>query len=223
MIAWGVLVAGGGGTRFGRPKQFEALGDRRVLDWSLAALTAACRGVVVVLPAGATGTAGLPPGVVAVPGGNTRSASVRAGLAAVAADATHVLVHDAARPLASSALVGRVLNALASGAVAVVPVVPVIDSLRTADGRPVDRSRLLAVQTPQGFDLTVLREAHRLDSIATDDATLVDQLGLPVVHVAGEPTNLKLTEPHDLAMARALLDTSCVSGALTGSGGRSRA
>lgn len=206
MIAWGVVVAGGGGARFGRPKQFEVLAGRRVLDWSVAALATACRGIVVVLPSAVAATTELPPGVVAVPGGASRSASVRAGLAAVGPDATHVLVHDAARPLASAALVGRVLDALAGGAVAVVPVVPVTDTLRTTAGEPVDRSGLVAVQTPQGFDLAVLREAHRLASDATDDATLVDRLGRPVVHVAGDPANLKLTEPHDLAVARALLD-----------------
>lgn len=206
MIAWGVVVAGGGGTRFGRPKQFEMLGGRRVLDWSVGALTAACQGVVVVLPAALADQTGLPAEVAAVPGGATRSESVRAGLAAIDPKATHVLVHDAARPLVSRAVIDRVLAALVAGAQAVVPVVPVVDSLRSRDGHPVDRSQLVAVQTPQGFEVGVLRLAHSQAATASDDASLVDQLGLAVTHVEGEPINMKITEPHDLRIAEVLLD-----------------
>jgi 2-C-methyl-D-erythritol 4-phosphate cytidylyltransferase len=206
MIAWGVVVAGGGGTRFGRPKQFEMLRGRRVLDWSVAALSSACQGVVVVLPAGIVAQTELPAGVAAVAGGANRSDSVRAGLAAIDPDATHVLVHDAARPLVSEAVIDRVIAALAAGARAVVPVVPVVDSLRSRDGHPVDRSQLVAVQTPQGFEVGVLRLAHSQAATASDDASLVDQLGLTVTHVEGEPINMKITEPHDLRIAEVLLD-----------------
>lgn len=205
MDVWGVVVAGGGGSRYGGPKQFELLAGRRVLDWSIAALTPVCGGVVVVVPAPVLAGLHLPPGVIAVAGGHTRSDSVRAGLGALPAEASHVLVHDAARPLATVEVVARVCDALAAGAVAAVPVVPVTDSLRTVEGRPVDRGGLVAVQTPQGFRVDVLRTAHGSGDTATDDATLVDRLGLTVVHVEGDPANMKITAPHDLRIAEVLL------------------
>lgn len=205
MDVWGVVVAGGGGSRYGGLKQFELLAGRRVLDWSIAALAPVCQGVVVVVPAPALPGLDLPPGVSAVVGGDTRSDSVRAGLDALPPTASHVLVHDAARPLVTADVVTRVCDALAAGAVAAVPVVPVTDSLRTVEGRPVDRSGLVAVQTPQGFRVDVLRTAHGAGDTATDDASLVDRLGLTVVHVEGDPTNMKITAPHDLRMAEVLL------------------
>ncbi len=198
MNLWAVVVAAGSGSRFGGPKHLARLGERRVIDWSVAAMARVSRGVVVVGAA-----EGLPAGVVTVSGGATRSESVRAGLAAVSDDATHVLIHDGARPLVSDVVVDRVVAALSSGADAVVPVVPVVDSLRSVDGHAVDRSRYVAVQTPQGFDIGVIRQAHSVESDATDDATLVDQLGLVVRHVDGDPKNLKITRPVDLAAAEA--------------------
>lgn len=205
MDLWGVVVAGGGGSRYGGLKQFEPLAGRRVLDWSIAALAPVCRGMVVVVPASAPARLHLPSGVTAVAGGDTRSHSVRAGLDALPPAASHVLVHDAARPLVTADVVARVVDALAAGAVAAVPVVPVTDSLRTVEGRPVDRSGLVAVQTPQGFRVDVLRSAHDAGDTATDDASLVDRLGLTVVHVEGDPANVKITDPHDLRIAEVLL------------------
>jgi 2-C-methyl-D-erythritol 4-phosphate cytidylyltransferase len=136
-----------------------------------------------------------------VPGGATRSASVRCGLAAVPAAAQVVLVHDAARPLASPELFGRVVAAVRAGAGAAVPVVPVADTIRDVDGGVIDRERLRAVQTPQGFDAAALRAAHAGSPEGTDDAGLVEATGGRVVLVEGEPTNLKITGPHDLAVA----------------------
>ncbi|MFV0525184.1 MAG: 2-C-methyl-D-erythritol 4-phosphate cytidylyltransferase [Acidimicrobiales bacterium] len=207
MIAWAVVVAGGSGSRFGRLKQLEMLDGQRMLDRSVEAMDAVCGGVVVVVPAGLVDSIRSElDGVRVVAGGPSRSASVRAGLAAVGADATHVLVHDAARPLVTRTLVDRVTDALAAGASAVVPVVPVTDSLRLADGSgPLDRTTVVAVQTPQGFAVEVLRMAHRGGDEASDDATLVGALGVDIVHVPGESTNLKITEPHDLGVAELLL------------------
>ncbi|MDH3679876.1 MAG: 2-C-methyl-D-erythritol 2,4-cyclodiphosphate synthase [Acidimicrobiia bacterium] len=205
MSTWAVVVAGGTGTRYGGLKQLASLGDRRVIEWSIDSLRPVCAGMVVVVPPGYTSEVD-PTGLDAVvEGGATRSDSVRVGLDAVAATCTHVLVHDAARPLATTSVAQRVVDALADGEVAAVPVVPVTDSLRTVDGNPVDRSAYLAVQTPQGFDVDVLRRAHRSAEVATDDATLVDRLGHRVAHVEGEPVNLKITEPHDLRIAETLL------------------
>jgi 2-C-methyl-D-erythritol 4-phosphate cytidylyltransferase len=141
---------------------------------------------------------------VVVAGGPTRSASVRAGLAAVPADAEVVLVHDAARPLASSRLWERVIEHVELGNDAVVPAVPVNDTLREVGGRTVDRTRFVAVQTPQGFAAGWLRQAHENDPEGTDDASLVEGEGGNVLVVEGEAENVKVTSPHDLAAMQAL-------------------
>jgi 2-C-methyl-D-erythritol 4-phosphate cytidylyltransferase len=203
---WAIVVAGGGGLRFGGPKQFEDLNGRRVLDWSMAAARDTCDGVVVVVPSDRQGDEA---GAGAVVGGATRSASVRAGLAAVPADAEIIVVHDAARPLAGPELFRRTVAAVRGGADAAIPGVPITDTVKQVeDGRvvaTVDRSRLVAVQTPQAFRAAVLRRAHATDPDATDDAALVEALGGRVVVVDGDPRNLKLTSPDDLVVARALL------------------
>jgi len=146
-----------------------------------------------------------------VVGGATRSASVASGLDAVPADAAVVLVHDAARPLASAGLYRRVIEAVRSGADAVVPAVAVVDTIRSLGGGTVDRDRLRAVQTPQGFRAGTLRAAHRAGGDATDDATLVEAVGGSVELVDGERTNLKITEPSDLDVAEALLRRAAAS------------
>ncbi len=195
---WTVVVAGGGGTRFGGAKQYVELAGRRVLDWSVTAARSVSDGVVVVVPADDEGQAVTGADAV-VAGGPTRAASVRNGLAAVPDRAGIVLVHDAARPAASAALFRAVVDAVRAGAVAVVPGVPVTDSLRRRTGGAVDRDDLVAVQTPQGFDAAVLRSAHAAGLDATDDATVVEAAGGTVEIVPGETTNLKLTHPDDRA------------------------
>jgi 2-C-methyl-D-erythritol 4-phosphate cytidylyltransferase len=201
---WVIVVAAGSASRFGRPKQYAPLAGRRVVDWSLVAARSVADGIVLVVPAGRAGEPE-PEADVVVPGGATRSASVRAGLAAVPDDATAILVHDGARPLADAALFARVAAAVADGADAVVPAVPVTDTLRRRGGGPVDRSDLLAVQTPQGFGARALRDAHAGEPEATDDVTLVEAAGGKVVVVDGSPANLKVTHPADLVAAEALL------------------
>ena len=145
---------------------------------------------------------------IVVAGGATRAESVRAGLAAVAAKASVVLVHDAARPLATAALFTRVIERVANGAAAVIPVVGVTDSIRHVDGHVVDRASLQAVQTPQGFQPEALRAAHATGADATDDATLVGDLGYEVATVDGEPENRKLTVSSDLTFAEAIVSKS---------------
>ena len=201
---WAVVVAGGGGSRFGGAKQYLELAGRRVIDWSVAAAAAVAEGVVVVVPAGDAG--GPVPGAAAtVAGGDTRAESVRAGLAAVPAEAGVVLVHDAARPAASVALFRRVAAAVGAGADGAVPGIPVTDSLRSVAGGAVDRDRLVAVHTPQAFAADALRSAHAAGGEATDDATLVERAGGTIVVVDGETTNVKLTHPHDRAVLEAIL------------------
>lgn len=190
-------MAAGSGDRFGGPKQYAPLGGRRVLDWSLAAARDTCDGIVLVVhPDRAGDREPMVDAVVA--GGATRSASVRAGLAAVPADAEVILVHDAARPLASAHLWEHVIANVEAGNDAVVPGVAVVDTLREIGGGTVDRTHLVAVQTPQGFRADMLRRAHEHHHEATDDASLVDGIGGKVLVVDGEPENRKITTPADL-------------------------
>jgi 2-C-methyl-D-erythritol 4-phosphate cytidylyltransferase len=201
---WAIVVAAGSGSRFGAAKQYLPLGGRRVLDWSLEAARAAADGVVVVVPPDRAGDAEPLADAVAA-GGDTRSASVRAGLAAVPDDAEVVVVHDGARPLAGVPLFAVVVAAVRDGADAAVPGVPVADTLRWRTGGVADRDGLVAVQTPQGFRAAALRAAHAGGGEATDDASLVEAAGGKVVVVDGSAQNLKITNPHDLAVAEALL------------------
>jgi 2-C-methyl-D-erythritol 4-phosphate cytidylyltransferase len=204
---WAIVVAAGSGARFGGPKQFQLLAGRTVLERSIEAARAVAEQVVAVVPP----EAGPAPGAdLTVPGGATRSESVRSGLAVVPEDVTVVVVHDAARPLASPELFRAVVAAVAAGADGAVPGVPVPDTVKRvgADGRieeTLDRAALVLVQTPQAFAAGALRRAHEAGGQATDDAGLVEAVGGRVVVVAGEPDNLKITLADDLARAEALI------------------
>ena len=209
MTSWVIVVAAGSGTRFGGPKQFAHLGESTVLARSVGTAAAVADGIVVVgAPDDLARTreivASVAPAALVVAGGATRAGSVRNGLAVVPADATEVLVHDAARPFAPVELYREVLAAVRAGAAAVVPAVPVVDTIRSLDAGVVDRDRLVAVQTPQGFSAAALRAAHAAAGEATDDASLVEAAGGSVVVVPGRSTNLKITTPTDLLIARAL-------------------
>jgi 2-C-methyl-D-erythritol 4-phosphate cytidylyltransferase len=150
-----------------------------------------------------------------VAGGPTRQAGVAAGLRALPPGLGFVAVHDAARPLAASGAVDRMLELLLeTGAAGVVPGVPVVDTIRRVDVDQrstglVDRDQLRAMQTPQLFAREVLERAHRLalrEGIeAIDEATLVELAGHRVQVVPGDPENLKVTTPLDLALAETLL------------------
>ncbi len=194
---WAIVVAAGGGTRFGGTKQYAALGGRRVLDWSVAAVRAASAGLVLVVPPERLGEPESEVDAV-VAGGTTRSASVRSGLAAVPPEVPVVVIHDAARPAAGPALVDAVVAAVVAGADAAVPGVPLVDSVRHRDGSAIDRDELVAVQTPQAFRAATLRRAHATGADASDDATLVERVGGRVVVVPGDRANLKLTHAADL-------------------------
>jgi 2-C-methyl-D-erythritol 4-phosphate cytidylyltransferase len=205
---WVIVVAAGSGSRFGRPKQYEELAGRPVLDWSLAAArttaTGPDDGVVVVVPPDRVGEPATGADRV-VAGGATRSSSVRCGLAAVPGHAAVIVVHDGARPLAGAELFARVVEAVNDGADAAVPAVDVTDTLRHRTVGAVDRGGLVAVQTPQAFRAAALRGAHVAEPEATDDASLIEAAGGKVVVVEGSPANLKITRPIDLAIAEALV------------------
>ncbi|MFT5202270.1 MAG: 2-C-methyl-D-erythritol 4-phosphate cytidylyltransferase [Candidatus Aldehydirespiratoraceae bacterium] len=207
-IVWTIVVAAGSGSRFGAPKQFLDLGGVSVLDRSIATAARHSAGVVVVMPADPVAGVVSPTtsvALVVVAGGATRTESVRNGLAAVPSDAAIVLVHDAARPLASDRIYESVIAAVSDGADAATPAVPVADTLRRRGGGVVDRDGVVAVQTPQGFAAPALRAAHASGKEATDDVTVVEADGGTVVLVDGDRRNLKLTTPLDLVIAAALI------------------
>ena len=208
-----LLVAAGSGERLGAggPKAFVAVAGRTLLEWSLDALRASgVEHVVVALPAAFLTTFG-DGGVQLVEGGATRSHSVRNALAA-APPSDHVVVHDAARPLAPPELFSRCVAVLDEADCAIAAA-RVVDTIKEADGVRVtgtlDRSRLWAIQTPQAFRRDVLERALDVpDDVlasATDDASLVERLGGSVVVVEAPAANFKVTTPHDLAVAEALL------------------
>lgn len=186
------------------PKQYETLHGRRVIDWSLDHARNATDGVVLVVAPDRFADPE-PAADAVVVGGERRADSVRAGLAAVPDDAEVIVVHDAARPLAGAGLFAAVIGAVRAGAAAAIPGSPVTDTIkRVIDGRvaeTLDRSELVAVQTPQAFRADLLRWAHASGADATDDAALVEAAGGEVIVVPGEPTNLKITYAHDLQVA----------------------
>jgi 2-C-methyl-D-erythritol 4-phosphate cytidylyltransferase len=215
--AAGIVAAAGSGSRLGAdvPKALVPLAGRPLVCWAVEALRAGgVAEVLVAVPAAERDAfaAVLPADVQLVDGGATRTASVRAALAEVSVGAGAVLVHDAARPLTPPETVARVLAALAAGAPAVVPVLPVVDTTVVVDDdgtvlEAVPRAPLRRVQTPQGFDRTVLAAAYAVlpqDVELTDDAAVVRAAGVAVTTVAGDERAAKVTVPHDLRLAEHL-------------------
>jgi 2-C-methyl-D-erythritol 4-phosphate cytidylyltransferase len=218
-MAVALIVAAGRGERLGlgRPKALVPICSRPMLEWSVDALRAVAEitTIVVALPAEALHCA--PAGTVAVAGGAVRSESVLRALQAAGDEDPVVVVHDAARPLASPALFTRALQALdASGADAAIAAVPVTDTIKeVAPGSAavlstLDRRRLWAVQTPQVFRRAALLRA--LTSVpaetlaaATDDAWLIEQAGGRVEVVPGEAENIKVTVAADVRLAELIL------------------
>lgn len=223
-----VVVAAGVGRRFGsgaEPKALADLGGRTVVDRAIGVVAGAegIDGVVVAVPAAATDDDGIHPveravrgawpEAVVVTGGAERADSVAACLAALDAGVTWVAVHDAARPLVPAEVVARVLEAAGPGVDAVVPALPVHDTLKRVGGEraveaTVDRAALVAVQTPQLCRVAVLARALATDAgrAATDCAGAVASAGGRVVWVEGDRRSLKITVPDDLAFASALLE-----------------
>jgi 2-C-methyl-D-erythritol 4-phosphate cytidylyltransferase len=215
-----LVVAAGAGVRLGAavPKALRELaGEPLLVHVARRAAEAPSVGyLVVAAPPGSVAEvravlAPLGP-VTVVAGGATRQASVAAALAVVPPRYEVVLVHDAARPLAPVAVIERVVEAVKAGHGAVVPVLPVVDTIKQVDssGRvmaTLDRSVLRVVQTPQGFRREVLSAAHEaaVDEL-TDDAGLAEKIGVAVWTVPGDAAALKITNPLDLRIAELLLD-----------------
>ncbi len=218
MTAAVIVVAAGSGSRLASslPKAFVSLGGQpllhhvvnRMSEWTKWA------SLVLVVPEGyeapARALSSHLDSVHVVTGGETRGASVQSGLDALPAGVTHVLIHDAARLLMPSEVFDRVLDELESGAKAVIPHIPVVDTLVTVDGSStqgdINRDVLGAVQTPQGFDLELLRQAYASAAGEfTDDAAVMRSAGYDVVGVEGDSRGFKITYPDDLVRAESLL------------------
>lgn len=211
-----LIVAGGSGTRMGgeTPKQFLPLAGEPLLMHTIRRFSEALPDAVrvVVLPGqhiarweALCREYGFTIAHTVTHGGQTRFDSVRNGLKA-APPCQMIGVHDGVRPLIDKELIFRVLN-VAEKSGAAIPVVPVTDSLREIPAnRAVDRSRYVAVQTPQFFRSSLLIKAYERGNAGfTDDASVVESSGISVTLVPGEPNNIKVTTPVDLAVAEALL------------------
>ena len=221
-----IILAAGSGERFSGPlpKQFLKIAGRSLLEICLERFQEhpGIDGIVLVCPAvhlsraEKTVAAGSFAKVKDIlPGGKTRQESSFIGVAAASAEVENILIHDAARALVAPAVVSRVLEALAGG-MAVMAALPAGDTIVRVDAEAVltavlDRSKLKLAQTPQGFKLEIIRQAHELARAAgirnaSDDCSLVLRYKLaPVTTVPGDPGNIKITYPEDLAIAEAIL------------------
>jgi 2-C-methyl-D-erythritol 4-phosphate cytidylyltransferase len=215
-----IIVAAGSGVRFKSkiPKPFVLLKSRPLIAYSLAVFEKA-KAIDSVIIAGHKDFLNRFKNLgrtfkklkVIVPGGATRAESVQCGLAAVDEDATHVLVHDAARPLVDGAMIDRILAALKKDK-AVIVAVPVKSTIKRVNPKTMivedtpARDLLWDVQTPQGFHKDVLIKAHaRFKGDATDDAMMVESFGIKVKVVMGDYRNIKITTPEDLNIAKGLI------------------
>ena len=205
-----ILVAAGSGTRAGGevPKQYRMLAGKPLLAHTLenAALTGVFDRTVVVVAAGDGRAAALAPDATIVTGGATRSDSVRAGLEALADEPpATVMIHDAARPFLDRALVADLAAALATHDGAV-PVLPIVDAIKTVDFEPVDRDVLHRVQTPQAFRYSAIKRAFdAFTGSAHDDIAVAREAGLSLAFTRGLEANFKVTFPEDFAKAEAML------------------
>lgn len=226
-----IVPAAGKGERLGpgAPKALRTLGGIPMLVHAVRAVASSrvVDLVVVAAPeasldavAAMLGEHSFPADVSVVAGGETRQDSVARALLTLPSDIDVVLVHDAARPLVPEEVVTSVAAAVASGHPAVVPALPIVDTVKEVDGeetvvRTIVRDRLRAIQTPQGFDRRVLQRAHaEADLGVTDDAGLVEALGVPVVVVPGHEEALKVTRPFDLIVAEAIVARRRAAGVL---------
>ncbi|AZZ41518.1 2-C-methyl-D-erythritol 4-phosphate cytidylyltransferase [Acidipropionibacterium jensenii] len=227
-----LVMAAGLGTRFGGPvpKQVQELTGKAVVAVAVESMAAGgCTDAVVVVKDGMhnhfrLALAASPIPVRFATGGSSRQESVHNGLQLIDASprlskARKVLIHDAVRPLVPAYVVKQVLGALEDGAVAVTPVVPVVDTIRQIDGdvsEVIDRSTLRAVQTPQGFDRQVITECHRRlhaeGGEVTDDVSCCERYGYRVSLIEGSRMALKITEPMDLDIAETLVKVTAGAG-----------
>ena len=214
-----IIPAAGSGVRLGAdvPKAFLALGGLSLLTRSALAMSAVADVLIVSAPADSLAEASAQLAQVdaeihIVAGGEHRQESVANALRMVPEDVSIVLVHDAARPLVPIEVIQHVVAAIRNGAKAVIPVLPLVDTIKRVNNQgiaieTVDRNQLRCVQTPQGFDRATLDVAYQNpEVVATDDAGLMDALGIPVLTVAGDERSLKITTMSDVQHALSLLE-----------------
>jgi len=222
-----LIPAAGSGERFGAsiPKALVQLNGRTLIEHAILNLGPIATQIIVAAPAGYEDEFRkiLGDAVTVVTGGSTRTKSVKIALESIAEDIEYVLVHDAARPLASGELGRSIVEALATGEVAVIPALSVADTIKEVDaGNYVvstpNRERLRAVQTPQGFARETLIKAHMQNIEATDDGALVEAMRGKVKLIEGENRALKITNPEDLASALKYLIPNQTSDIRTGVG-----
>jgi 2-C-methyl-D-erythritol 4-phosphate cytidylyltransferase/2-C-methyl-D-erythritol 2,4-cyclodiphosphate synthase len=210
------IIAGAGlGNRLGAkiPKALIQIDGISLVERAFASLSSVVDEIVITAPEGFADEFRKIVGESAkvITGGVLRSDSVKLALEALSPSVQFVLVHDAARGLATSDIANRVLGELKSGEAAVIPALAVVDTIKEVDGEGYvrntpERSSLRAVQTPQGFAVSVLKRAHEASEDATDDAALVEAIGVKVKTIAGEARAMKVTNPEDIALALALIN-----------------
>ncbi len=209
-----IIAAAGAGNRLAAnlPKALVKLVDKTLVEHAVAALSPVADLIIITTPAGYEDQFSnlLGDQVKVITGGVLRSDSIRIALSNIAEKYEYVLVHDGARALATTDLANSVLNALSKGEQAVIPALDVIDTIKEIDSNnyvrnTLNRSSLKAVQTPQGFTRSVLARAHEASEDATDDAALVEALGIAVKVIPGEFRALKITTKADLATATQIL------------------
>jgi len=205
-----IIAAAGMGNRLGAnlPKSLVKLLDKTLVEHAVANLSPVCQLIIVTAPKGYEDeyTKILGDQVSVITGGVLRSDSIRLAISKIPSNYEYVLVHDAARALAPTTLASSVLNQLIQGEQAVIPALDLIDTIKEVDNNgyvrnTLNRASLKVIQTPQGFSRSVLERAHQASEDATDDAALVEALGIAVKVVAGEDCALKITTPSDLATA----------------------
>lgn len=210
------IIAGAGlGNRLGAnlPKALIQIEGISLVERAFSALSKVVDEIVITSPEGFADEFSKIVGESAkvITGGVLRSDSVKLALKSLSPSVEYVLVHDAARGLATSDLASRVLAELKGGELAVIPALAVVDTIKAVDvegyvRNTPDRSALRAVQTPQGFTTSVLKRAHEASEDATDDAALVEAIGVKVKTIAGEALAMKVTNPEDIALAVSLLN-----------------
>ena len=209
-----IIAAAGMGHRLGAqmPKALVQLGGITLLERAFTALSPAVDEIIITAPPGFEDQyrAIVGESAIVITGGILRSDSIRLALSQIPEEYAYVLVHDAARSLATTTLAKSVVEQLVKGEQAVIPALDVIDTVKEVDAsgyvrNTLNRSSLRAVQTPQGFTRSVLARAHQASDDATDDAALVEALGIAVKVIPGEDRALKITNKSDLATATQIL------------------
>ena len=222
-----IIPAGGSGERLGAkiPKALVQLAGKTLIEHAVANMAPIANQIIVAAPAGYEEQFQnlLGSEVIVVTGGLTRTLSVKKALALVEKENNFILVHDAARALASTDLAMRVIDSLRAGEKAVIPGMPVVDTIKRVDAdnyvtKTPTRSKLRQIQTPQGFTRKLLQKAHTSPDDVTDDAGLVEDRGVDVKVIAGEERALKITTMSDLAIAQSWLLTSVDNQIRTGIG-----